>query len=388
MKVLFDHIVFQKQKIGGVSRALTEMLLRLPYSIDVDIAVKESDNIYLHESKVQGRISREILYPKCSRNTFLRAKKFVGKDRLYDYLTKFKLINGFEMINMQFCQELMKKGDYDVFQPTHYNSYFLKKNRRPFVFIVHDIIPELLPQFYGKKFPDIKEREILIREADHIVAISENTKKDVLERWKISEDKITSIPWGAPDVSNMEYERIATFPYLLYVGGRRGYKRFFYFVQNAKDFMQKNKDVHVICTGTSFSEEEKQYLSDLGLIDRFHTMFVSTNDLYSLYHYAICFVFPSLYEGFGLPTLEAMACGCPVLISNASCFPEIGGDVALYIEDSIHGKSNVSSQLDFLYRMTEHERSVLIQKGIDRAKLFSWQNTANKYAEVYQSVCK
>lgn len=386
MKVLFDHIVFQNQKVGGVSRALTEMLIHLPQNINVDIAIKESDNLYLHEELVQKRISREISYPWRSRNSFLKGMRFHGKDRLYDFLTKSHLISSAEITNSRFCEKLLKDGDYDVFQPTHYNSYFLNKNKKPFVFIIHDIIPELFPQIYGTGFPDIKEREKIIKEANHIVAISENTKKDILERWNLDEKKITAIPWGAPDVSNICFKKIVDYPYLLYVGGRRGYKRFMYFTQNAKDFLTRHKDIHVICTGVPFSEEEQQFLLDLDLLDRFHTMFVTTSDLYSLYRYAICFVFPSLYEGFGLPTLEAMSCGCPVLISNKSCFPEIGGEVAMYIEDSEKGSSNVASQLDYIYRMSGTERDFLVRKGIDRAKLFSWEKTAGKYAEVYKSL--
>lgn len=121
-------------------------------------------------------------------------------------------------------------------------------------------------------------------------------------------------------------------------------------------------------------------------MDRFHVLHPSMEKLYSLYHYAICFVYPSLYEGFGLPTLEAMACGCPTLISDTSCFPEIGGDVSFYFHTDNNGKSNISEQLESIYDMGQEERDTICSKGIERANTFSWENTAKQYAKVYKSL--
>ena len=365
MKILFDFCVFEIQKIGGVSKALLEMMGKLPSDIEIEIAIKESDNVYLHE---QNFLKQSFSYKQHTIDRFLPNVQFRGKERIYSYLAKAHLIQDSHTRNLEFCKGEMRSGKYDILHHTHYNSYFLPYNKKPFVFIIHDLIPELFSHYYSKTVPDINQRDILIKEASHVVAISENTKRDVLNRWKISEDKITSIPWGAPDVSNTVFNKIVDYPYLLYVGGRDGYKRFDYFVQNAKEFLLRHPEIHVICTGVPFSKKENVLLSEMGVKDRFHTMFVSTDELYSLYHYAICFIFPSLYEGFGLPTLEAMSCGCPVLISNRSCFPEIGGDVALYIEDSEKGSSNVASQLDNIYRMSGTERDALIKKGLSLAR--------------------
>ncbi len=387
MKVLFDHLIFQEQKVGGVSKALVEMIKCLPKDIDVEIGIKESNNIYLHENQklIEG-VSR-IRY---NDKTFLGGIKFKGKSKLFNLLSDCGVVKDSRKINLDYCTKIMKESDYDVFQHTQYDSYFLRYNKKPFVFIVHDIIPELFPAYYPSNFNDIVEREKLIPQAHHIVAISENTKKDIMNRWNVSEERISVIHWGAPDVQNIQFKHVLPFEYVLFVGGRNRYKRFAFFVREAKSFLDVHKDVHVVCTGTPFTSDEKLFLTELGLVSRVHQMMVSTDELYSLYHYSICFVFPSEYEGFGLPILESMACGCPALISKKSCFPEIGGEAALYIEeDKYSDKSNLSSQLDYLYRMNQHERDEIVSKSLRRVKLFTWEKTAQNYAEVYRNVaCK
>ena len=383
MKVLFDHIVFQSQKIGGVSKALVEMMSNLPSDIDIEIAIKESDNVYLREC---ATLAQSIAPIKKGIESFFPTINFRGKSVLFSYLSGLGLLKNSFQLNMSYCKEKMNAGQYDVFQPTHYNSYFLKYNKKPFVFIIHDIIPELFPEFYNRKHPDIIQREKIIGKASHIVAISNNTKKDIIERWHLREDNVSVIPWGAPSVDPSTFNIILPYRYILYVGGRNRYKRFDFFVREARRFLIENPDVKVVCTGRDFTEKEKVLFEQLGLKDRFVTMFVDTNTLYSLYHHAICFVFPSIYEGFGLPVLEAMACGCPALISDASCFPEIGGDAAFYIETDKNGSSNINEMLNKLASLSDGDRSIIISKGLSRAKSFSWEKTALEYSKVYRSL--
>lgn len=383
MKVLFDHIVFQSQRIGGVSKALVEMMSHLPGDIDIEIAIKESDNVYLRECP---SLNQSITPIRKGIDSFLPGINFHGKSVLFSYLSNHEILKNSYQYNMSYCKERLIAEQYDVFQPTHYNSYFLPYNKKPFVFIVHDIIPELFPNFYSSRHPDIIQREKIIRKASHIVAISNNTKKDVLERWNLRDDIITVIPWGAPSVASVKFQHVLPYKYILYVGGRNRYKRFELFVHESRKFLLDNPDIRVVCTGRGFTDKEKCLFEQLGLKDRFVSMFVDTNTLYSLYHFAICFVFPSIYEGFGLPVLEAMACGCPALISNASCFPEIGGDAAFYIETERNGNTNIDEMLRKIVSFSEDERSIVVSKGLNRAKEYSWERTANEYSKVYKSL--
>ena len=119
--------------------------------------------------------------------------------------------------------------------------------------------------------------------------------------------------------------------------------------------------------------------------DRMQAMFVSTEELCGLYSNALCYTFPSLSEGFGLPILEAFSCGCPVLLSNRTCFPEIGGDAAFYFNE-YSGDSDVSEKLDYILNMTVEERMNAKYKGYERLKEFSWKKSAAEYAQVYKSL--
>jgi len=381
MRVLFDHIVFQRQKIGGVSKALSEMIAHLPPDVEPVLAMKESDNVY-----VQELFPEQVSLPRLTLDNFFKGRTFRGRTRLYETLSALSLIPSMEAANRKYCRSLMARGDYDVFQPTHYNSHFLGYNNKPFVLVVHDIVPELFPSYYAEDFPDIVQRKKLIPLADRIVAISENTRKDILERWDIPEEKVSVIHWGAPDVKDVEFRRLLPFDYILYVGGRAAYKRFDFFVLQARRFLEVHDNIHVVCTGAAFSDSERWMLSSLGLEQRFHAKKVSTEDLFSLYHGALCFVFPSEYEGFGLPTLEAMACGCPVLLAGKSCFPEIGGDAAFYFDEDGSGDSNLAEQLEFIAGLSAGERLAVQDKCLRRAGEFSWTETARRYACVYRSL--
>ena len=381
MRVLVDHIVFQQQKIGGVTKALTEMLSHLPSDVVPIFAMKESDNLYIRES-----FSDIIDKPKLTFDNFLGGKPFRGRKRLYETLSGGGLIPSMESVNKKYCRRLMSKGDYDVFQPTHYNSHFLRYNRKPFVFIVHDLVPEMFPEYFPADFSDIIQREILVTKADRIVAISENTKKDILARWRVPEDRVEVIYWGAPDVSGIEFKKVVPYEYILYVGGRTRYKGFDFFVRQAAGFLRSRKDLRVVCTGSDFTPTELSVLEELGIRNQFVAMTVSTEILFSLYHFALCFVFPSEYEGFGLPTLEAMACGCPVILSDASCFPEIGGDAALYMKRYASGGSNLGELLDYVAGLDVDHRERLISACTARAAEFSWDECGRKYAEVYKSL--
>lgn len=383
MKVLFDHCVFQSQRVGGVSKALVEMIDHLPQDIEIEIAIKESDNVYLREHNCFGQ---EILGKSYTYDYFLSGFDFRGKARLYRALRDMHLIEDSNKKNQEYCISRILDGNYDVLQPTHYSSFFLPYNKKPFVFIVHDIIPELFPEYFPRDFCDIRERDILVKRAAHIVVPSENTKKDVLKWWDLDEKKVSVIPWGAPDMTHASFNRPFSFPYVLFVGERDRYKHFLFFVQEAVEFLRRYPDVHVICTGKGFNTIEKDLFIGLGLENRFHSMFVSSEELSSLYHFALCFVFPSQYEGFGLPVLEAMACGCPVILTNSSSFPEIGGDAALYLEEDKEGHTNLSELLTSVYEMPAEQRESLVQKSVQRAKCFSWDDTAHKYAAVYQSL--
>lgn len=381
MKVLYDYQIFQMQKFGGISRGLAEFITHLPKDVEYDIAVKESDNIYLNAYNLNNNhlpISYQF-------TDFLPGMTFRGKRRIYNTLSQYGWIKSSDSINIRYSIEKIKKGDYDIFHPTYFSTYFLKHVRKPFVLTVHDLTAENFPQYFSKFDYQKAGRKRLVPLANHIVVPSLNTKIDVMEKWNISEEQISVIYRGGIPVNEKEYPNKIGCPYILYVGLRGGYKNFNFFLKEALPFLQRNKDVNIVCTGSPFTNSEMELFHKLHIENRMQAMFVSIEELCGLYSNALCYVFPSLSEGFGLPILEAFSCGCPVLLSNKTCFPEIGGDAAFYFNE-YSGDSDVSEKLDYIFNMTEEERMHIKHKGYERLKEFSWEKSATEYARVYKSL--
>ena len=160
-------------------------------------------------------------------------------------------------------------------------------------------------------------------------------------------------------------------PYLLFVGGRPAYKNFNFFIESMAELLRKNEELHVVCAGSlPFTNEEKQSFKNMNILHKVHHVKVNDIILKNLYKNARAFVFPSLYEGFGLPVLEAFSCGCPVILNNSSSLPEIGGDGAIYFEPGDR-ESIICAVETVLFN--EKYREDLIKKGSERLKFFSWE---------------
>jgi glycosyltransferase involved in cell wall biosynthesis len=161
------------------------------------------------------------------------------------------------------------------------------------------------------------------------------------------------------------------------------YKNFYFLLQCAQSLLQANRDLKIVCVGAGFNEKEQAYFRDLGIANQVLQYNASDAALANLYQHATAFVYPSLYEGFGMPLLEAFQMNCPVITSQASSLPEVAGDAAYYIDP----KSTASIR-GALQTLLTHEgvRQDLIQKGKVQLKKFSWQTTAHKTFELYKSL--
>lgn len=185
------------------------------------------------------------------------------------------------------------------------------------------------------------------------------------------------------DLESLPCKKKDFIPYFLYVGGRSSYKNFKFLLKAFSIISQKYR-VNLICTGSNFTSYERKLLAEYNINDWVKASIIRNDEeLCLLYKNAISIVYPSLYEGFGMPILEAFACHCPVLLSNTSCFPEIAQDAGLYfspyeLESLVHSME--------LILLDDLLRNSLINKGLDREKEFSWNKTANQTLEVYKSV--
>ena len=377
-KVLYDYQIFDWQKYGGISRCFIELYKHMPDSCKATIAVHESENVYARELEWIKPIGYQY-------NHFICNRHFFGKGHLHLWLDKVKRHKYYPNYNKNYSMDLLKKGDYDVFHPTYYDDYFLPYlNGKPFVLTIHDMIPEQYPQFFSADNFQIVMKRKLATLASVIVAVSENTKRDIIRYLNIPESKIYVVYHGCSlpmicCVNNFH------FPYILYVGERWDYKNFFPFVKSIVPILEKDNDLHVVCTGKPFNQEEMTFLQEKGVEDRFqHCMVKTDEELYSLYHYALGFVYPSEYEGFGIPILEAYQADCPVILNRASCFPEIAGDAALYFSS----EEELTAQIERLLFMSADDRNALLAKQKERLSRYSWDKSARQMAEIYQSLCK
>lgn len=383
MKVLYDSQAFTMQKFGGVSKCFCELIVHLPKEVQWEVGIKECNNFHLHDSIMP-------LLPYSQHTDFehfLCEKSFRGKGRLFAAANKYlPFFLSTESINQRYALELLKRGDYDVFHPTFFDDYYLPYlNGKPFVLTIHDMIPELFPQYFKKNNPETKRKLLLCTKAAAIVAVSENTKKDLCKIMNIPEKKIHVIYHGGPESKNVEESPIITEPYFLYVGGREGYKNFSTLLKGFALFTQQRNGIKLVCTGNSFNKKEIEKIQSLHLTDHIIQIKASDRILANLYAYAIAFIYPSLYEGFGMPILEAYAYGCPVILNKRSCFPEIAGDAAIYF-DTDDDASLIADTLTVTVNLSDEQRRQLIALQKSRLKKYSWQHSSQQLAQLYASL--
>ena len=175
-------------------------------------------------------------------------------------------------------------------------------------------------------------------------------------------------------------------PYFLFVGDRAGYKNFNTLLEAFKAAFDSQKNINLVCAGGGkFLAEEKLILRQLNLPERVTQTEFTDSELVWLYQNAIAFVFPSQYEGFGLPILEAFRCGCPVISSNGGSLPEIGINTALFYESN--SSKELTESLKLIFK-DKDLRMELVRKGVERSKAFSWDKTINLTIELYKSQLK
>lgn len=383
MKVLYDPQAFDMQTHGGVSRCFAELYAHRPAFVDASIYIKETNNVYLKDLGFPeaGDVYKHFL---CAKDTKL--KHFLFKLTYNLKYGKFSRWDKRPLINQYETESVIKKGDFDIFHPTFFDDYFLPfLGKKPFVITVHDMIPEIFSMDHSQA----KQKLAVIPKAAHIIAVSGQTKKDLVRIMNVPEEKVSVVYHGADEEP---YIPSSTAPfaeeYILYVGTRYEYKNFKSFCKSCVGILKRHPQLKIVCTGVPFSPEEIQLFESLGIKDRMVHRFVQTRqELFDLYHYAITFVYPSKYEGFGIPILEAYKADCPVMLNRASCFPEIAGDAAVFF-DLNSEKSDFEEQFETLYRLTGDERGELIQRQRERMKLYSWSKSAAQLADVYKEVLK
>jgi glycosyltransferase involved in cell wall biosynthesis len=248
------------------------------------------------------------------------------------------------------------------------------------------MIYELFPEYFLESA--LRENKLKhIKRANHIIAISENTKRDLINIYGIDEEKISVIYHGWNKGNSHVHTKINVLnlpeKFLLFVGTREKYKNFYFFLFSLKKVFMRCPNLKLIVTGKMFSHAEQAFIKEMQLENHIIHQKASDDDLQNLYSQAIAFVYPSIYEGFGMPILEAFANNCPVLLSNTSCFFEIAEEAALYFNPK-----NISDISDKIISVVNNDslRSDLIIKGQKRLTKFGWDKAIEQTFQVYSRV--
>ena len=364
--VAYDHHAFITQAFGGVSRYFTEIATCVPQHSTLQTHVIAP--LHLNQHLANAKVSKSALY---------QPWRFRGSDRLNQLAARLA------------SPLLLRMRRPDI---VHWTSYSPPQKAPPSsrtVVTVFDMIHELLPDLVapGDKSGQFKRQSVAA--ADHVICISENTKRDLQRLYNVPDSKITvthlaaSPIFAATDTS--ECLPTPERPYFLYVGNRGGYKGFDRTLRAfaASPRLQREVDL-VAFGGPPFSSSERELICFLGLASGL-VRHVRGDDSVLAEHYrrARAFVYPSQYEGFGIPPLEAMGCGCPVACADTSSIPEVVGDAALLFDPL-----QVDSIRDALETLCldEAAREHYVRAGARRAQQFSWDRCARETAAAYQAL--
>jgi glycosyltransferase involved in cell wall biosynthesis len=263
--------------------------------------------------------------------------------------------------------------------------------------MVHDMIAEKFQGISSNKWNnlEIEMKRLVLHKSDHIIAISKNTKKDLLDIYPaILPEKVTVIYNGItqksevilpPFDSLIQKFQLDLQPrhYFLYVGQRNSYKNFKIIVELLQNFPEY-QDYRILCIGGENPGDESTSLISTSLQHCFIFLdYICDDDLSVFYQNALALIYPSLYEGFGLPITEAMSNNCPVICSKTSSLPEVGGNAAYYFDP------NSIDSLDIaLTQMLSTSREEIIESGLRNIKRFSWDQSTLSLVNLYRSLVK
>lgn len=357
VKILYDHQKFSEQKYGGITRYFAALMngIKQHPGFEYQLAALYSSNYYI-------------------RNEPLPLNNFIGRA-----LVKGNAKREYKW-NRQYSKMLIERGDHDVFHPTYFNPYFLKRVKKPYVLTMHDMIYEVMPEYFPANDQTPLHKKLTTDAATAIIAISESTRRDLINLLNVPAEKITMIHHGLPLDEPLAVEAVPGLPenFILFVGERENYKNFARFAEAAAELLNEYSNLHIVLAGG-----KPLQAGEVSMVDRYLQLNVSDAQLNYLYQKAQLFVFPSVYEGFGYPLLEAFKAECPVVASSTSCFPEIGGEAVAYFDPFDAGsiyKSIHSVLTDTGYRNN------LVKKGSERLQLFPVEKQVEQTLALYQKI--
>jgi len=356
LKIYLDNIIFSLQSAGGVSTYWYELWKEL---------LKDKDQYV-------------IALEQCQNNKNMLRK-------MLDIQPKMILSEAKTKINLIRYIPIQKKI---VVQSIFHSSYYRYSKQKDIVQIVtiHDFTYEYYRSGVSKLIHSWQKGNA-IRQADGLICVSNNTRNDLLKFYpQLNPDKVRVIYNGVSndfypinDCNDKTLEQVINNPYYLFIGDRSKYKNFDIAVELAQTFVDK----HLVIVGSKQLNERELGNLNTKLKNRWHFICnVSQGQLNTLYNFAFCLLYLSEYEGFGIPVIEAMGAGCPVVALNRSSIPEVAGSAAILCDNT-----NISDLYDKVKVLDNPKvRAEIITKGFAQAKIFSWEKCYQETIAFYKTI--
>ena len=367
MRVVYDPQIFSQQVYGGVSRYFCEIAARISNAPGVKVSIVAPMYVNGYLQKMPPGIVAGFRAP--------RNEQFRRPLRKLDALI---------------TDWMLRATAPDIVHETYFSPRQTGPNRVCRVLTIYDMIHEKFASHFPHADKTAEYKAIAAKRADHVICISESTRRDAIEILQLPAERTSVIHLGcdlmtAGEGRGKDVVLPMKKPFLLYVGKRGGYKNCLRLMEAYATSPQLKDGYGLICFGGEpFNGDELSMIHRLGL-NGSHVMQLGGDDrlLASLYACASALVYPSLYEGFGIPPLEAMSYGCPVICSNTSSIPEVVGDAGEYFDPG-----DVDSMRDAIECVTESKarREELIAKGRERLNCFGWDRCASKTLDIYRKL--
>lgn len=357
LRVRFDDQIFTSQRHGGISRYFVELIRDFAESPELGVKPQLDWRWTRNAHALEAGLGGPLRLPGGSRGHTLRwANRWIK----------------------------VRQPAADITHHTYYRPGYLSRGSAPpRVVTVYDMTPELFPDLFPRGNPHLDKREY-VHQASLVLCISESTRRDLLRVYGSVDAPAIVTHLGVSHRFTPGAPRPPGYPdrYILFVGIRGGYKDFRVAVEAFAELAPTQRGTLLVAVGGgSFTADEEALIARWGLRDQVVQRNSSDEELPGVFGGAEAFVFPSRYEGFGLPTLEAMACGTPAVLADSSSHPEVGGEVALYFPPGDSGA--LSTQLMRLLS-DEAFRRDLSRKGITHAGRFTWRRTAAATRDAYR----
>jgi glycosyltransferase involved in cell wall biosynthesis len=367
MNILLDGKILEMQSKGGVTNYLKSIAKQMAYDQNVFVATT------LRDIDVDSQHIHLVDYERFA----------LKPGRLSYWLEKFYF---------EFYTSL---NNVDVVHLPYYLNLFrdrINNIKKPVVLTVHDLIKEKFPHYFKLMPGEMDYRLQVMKRANAIICDSYNTKLDLLHFYPELESKQITVVHLATNLdqhlvsepSNQVLLNKKMSQYFMFVGGRKKYKNFDLCLKAFSRIAKEFNFVGLNVVGSPFDSDELTLVKELELENRVHNLgLIEDSDLAHYYKQSIALIYPSEYEGFGLPPLEAISCGTCVIAASVSSIPEVVQDAGLFLSQlSINDLSNALRAI----LSSSDLRSKLIEAGEKVANQFSWENTCSKTLEVYQSV--